>query len=121
LSDPYTILRALDARPPKSLLGLLTNPAADFRVQHVERKRTVPQHFIVENADVKLVAEFPPRFVSQFQDLQLSQLISQRLAWPRDVAVDLALDVRFIHRGVAMEVGHHLVAGPMFFMHAGVD
>jgi hypothetical protein len=100
---------------------LAADPGVYLGIQDVEGKRAVSEHFIVAVADVKLVAKFLPRFFPQFNDLQLSQLVSQGLTGPRDVAVDFALNVRLIHRGVAMEVVNHLLSGPMLLMHPGVD
>lgn len=49
---------------------------------------------IVEFPYVELVlSDGVFRFFSQFGDSELSDLISQRLSWPRDVSIDLCLDV----------------------------
>ena len=40
---------------------------------------------------------------------------------PRDITVDLALNIRLVHRGVLVKVLDHLVARPMIRVNAGVD
>src|SRR6266567_6770041 len=79
--------------PPEKLSSLAVDPAADFRVHHVEGQRAVPQHFIVEGAKVEFVAELLASLFSQLQNLKLTEFVRQGLARPRDVAVDFALDV----------------------------
>ena len=59
--------------------------------------------------------------VAQLQNLQLADLVGQRLAGPRDVAVHLGLDAGFVDGGVVVEVLDHLLAGPVLGVDAGVD
>src|SRR5260370_19242842 len=63
--------------PPEKLFSLAVDPAADFRVHHVEGQRAVPQHFIVEGAEVEFVAELLAGLFSQIQNPKLSAVIPQ--------------------------------------------
>ncbi len=40
------------------------DPGVHFQVQHAERQRSICQYFIVEGADVELVAEFLPHLLA---------------------------------------------------------
>src|SRR5258708_7858542 len=81
------------------------DPGGNFRIQDIQRQRSVSQDFVVEGAQVELVSEQPSSFFSQFQNFQLSELVGQSLCGPRDVPVYLALDVGLVHGGVAVELG----------------
>jgi hypothetical protein len=50
------------------LLSLAVNPGVDFRVQNVERQRSISKHFIVEGAEVELVSELLVRLLAQFEN-----------------------------------------------------
>jgi hypothetical protein len=80
------------ATAPDLLRCLTVDPEVYLRVQYIERQRTVGQHFIVEGADVELIAKLLFCLIPQFENLQLSQFISQGLSGPRDVTVDFALE-----------------------------
>ena len=64
----------------RELFSLALNPAAYFRVQHVERQGAIPQHLIVKDAEVESVAELLSGRFSQLQNLELSEFIRQGLA-----------------------------------------
>ena len=72
----------------------------------------------MKGLDVEFAAELVVGPPSKFQNLQLTELIAQRLGGKRDVAIHFRL--RAIAK-VRVEVVHHLLARPLFVMHAGVD
>ena len=67
------------------------------------------------------VAELGRRLAAQLLDLQLADLVRQRLARPGDVAVDLVDDVELGLRRVRLEVVDRLLPRPVLVVHAGVD
>src|SRR5688572_3051407 len=73
--------------------GLLGDPGIDVALQHRQRQRARAEHHVVEGADVEALAELGGRARAQLLDLQLADLVGQRLARPGDVAVDLVDDV----------------------------
>ena len=91
----------------------MSDPLVDAFLEHIQGQRTRAQHFIVVRADVELIAQFFLRPLAQFGDLQLPDLVRQRLRRPRDVAVGLGLDVGLVLGGVGMEVVDDLLAVPV--------
>src|SRR5210317_1971820 len=75
----------------------------------------------MERLDVEVFAE--PEFTAfaQFQDFQLADFVSQRLARPGNVTVDFIDDVMFGFCRIAAEKVDRLVAAPTAKMNAGVD
>ena len=69
--------RALDTGDPVQYAGL----------QHVQGEWAGIQDFVVEFLDVELRAKLSLGALTKFKNLQLAQLVSQRLTGPRDVAV----------------------------------
>ena len=69
------------------------DPFADIRFKYVERNRAAAQHSVMECLDVEILAE--PEFAAfaQFQNFQLADFVSQSLARPGNVAIDLIYDV----------------------------
>src|SRR4051812_9888405 len=82
----------------RSTRGLLLYPGVHPLLQHVHGQRTCTEQFVVEGAQVELVAELLPRTVAQSQDGHLSHFVRECLARPCDVTVNLRINVRFIHR-----------------------
>src|SRR3954463_13974992 len=75
------------------LRPLLRHPGLDVLLQQVERHGAVAQHVVVEGPDVEFRAQLPLRVGAQLLDLQLADLVGQRLPRRHNVAVDLDLDV----------------------------
>ena len=62
---------------------------------------------------------FGPR--AQLADLQLADLVGQRLAGVGDVAIDLGFDIGVGKRGIVVHEGDRLLLGPALGVDAGVD
>jgi hypothetical protein len=78
-----------DARaPPPSC-----DPGVHARLQHVERQGAVQQHRVVERRTSNARRQPLLGAAAQLLQLQLADLVGQRLARPADVAVQLGLDV----------------------------
>ena len=75
----------------------------------------------MERADVELVAQLGRRLTAQLLDLQLADLVRERLAGPGDVAIHLELDFRRRERAVFLQAGHRTLARPAHYVHAGID
>src|SRR5215213_3723417 len=79
-----------------SVLPLLpADPEVDPLFEEAERQRPVVEHRVVKLAYVEPVAQFSPRLRPQLLDLQLAQLVGERLARPHYVPVYLDDDVVF--------------------------
>src|SRR5690606_22209728 len=89
----------LDSLPPLPLSGsfvqgsllvvlLALNPCADGAREHIQWDRTGTQDRVVESADVESFSQSRLGLFAQLLDLQLTDLVRQRLAGPGDVAVD---------------------------------
>src|SRR5579884_3481459 len=103
------------------LFLLFRDPLLNLFVENIERQRAAAENFIVKRANIEFGPEFLFGVFAQFQNLELPQLVRQRLSWPTNIAVDFGLDVRFIHRGVFMEILDHLIARPVFGVYSCVD
>src|SRR5688572_25106440 len=68
---------------------LRRNPPIDLRLQHRQRQRAAHQHLGVEVADVEFRPELPLRLRAQLADLELPDLVGERLAGNGDVALGL--------------------------------
>ena len=101
--------------------GHLLLPVGDVAVEHVERHCAAAEHDVVESPDVELPAEILRRPGAQLLDLELADLVGQRLARPGDVAVDLVRDVELGLGGIGLEEIDRLLPGPALVMHPGVD
>src|SRR5208282_4462508 len=97
------------------------DPRVDALPQYVEGQCASVQHLIVEGADVELRAQRFLCAIAEVENLQLSDLVSECLAGPRDVAIHFGLHAGFVHIGVVVEVLDHLLAGPGLAVDAGVD
>src|SRR5258708_3426580 len=77
--------------------GLLRRgPRRHPRIEHVERHRASRERFVVESANVELVAQLLLRPLAQLEQLELPDLVPERLRGPRHVAVGLALHVGLV-------------------------
>ena len=77
----------------------------------------VPQHDVVEVAHVESRPHLLLRLLPQLGELQLTDFVGQRLAGPRDVAIDLRERLR---RHVGLEVRTRAFPRPAHRVHAGV-
>ena len=102
-------------------LSLTGDPGGDALVKDVEGQRAGIDDLIVEGADVELGAEILPGAVAEFENLKLANFVGERLAWPRDVAIDLGLNAGLVDGRVIVEVVDHLLARPVLRVNAGVD
>ena len=90
---------------------LLVQPLLHPRFQDVERHRAVFEHDIMKRADVESCAELCFGLAAQLADLQLAELVSQRLTRPHDVAVHFDGDVLIGLAGMVAEIRDGLRAG----------
>src|SRR5208337_4886777 len=72
-------------------------------------------------ADVKLGAQFLLGTFAEFADLELADLVTERLCGPGDIAVGLGLDAGLVNSAGLAEEIHDLLAGPSFGMDSGID
>src|SRR5690606_30744702 len=108
-------------RPRSGRLRARRDPGVDLLLEHRQRHRPEREDGVVEGAQVELRSEYLLRARAQFDDADLAELVTQRLAGPGDVAVDLGLDLVLAERGLRSEVVDRLLPGPALVMHAGVD
>ena len=76
-----------------------------------------PEHRVMEAAQVELGAQLLLRPRPQLADLELAQLVGQRLAGVGDVAVDLGVDIGVGQGRIVLHEGDRLLLGPAL----GVD
>src|SRR5438552_1209976 len=69
------------------------DPAVHLGLQHRQRQGAVAEELVVEGSDVERGAQRRLGPPPQGQDLQLADLVAERLAGPRHVALDLPLVV----------------------------
>src|SRR5947209_383381 len=112
LAAPLTM-----ATRPSRLPTPAGNPALHLRLQDAERHPTILQQRVVEIAEVERRAQRRLGLPSQAQDLELADLVAERLAGPRHVALHLTLGV--LTR--AAEVGDGPFPRPAFGVEADVD
>src|ERR1035438_6256782 len=92
---------------PEKLFSLAVNPAAYFRVQHVERQRAVPQHLIVKGAEVEFVAELLSGLFSQLQKAHLPLKMSS-VCWNEGAFVAYGEFILFGFLASARMVGRNV-------------
>ena len=90
-------------------------------IEDIERKSAAVEDFVVEGANVEFIAELIFGVLAKSKNLQLSEFVSESLSGPRNVPVYFTLNIRLVHRGVAVEVLDHLIAGPALFVNAGIN
>src|SRR4029079_18213372 len=87
-------------------------PPVNFRFQHLERYGAVLEHLVVERRDLEFRAQRLFGALAQFDDLELSDLVRQRLAGNGREALGLGHRARHLRRGVRHHVVDGLLAGP---------
>src|SRR5580658_4472918 len=102
-----------------SLLPL--NPGINMLLEHVERHRPVLKYAVVELTHVELGTQLFLCRRAQLPYFQLPQLVSQRLTWPDDIAINLDGDVLIRLPGIVFEELYGLIARPPHRMHPGID
>src|SRR5882724_412910 len=112
LAAPLTM-----ATRPSRLPTPAGNPALHLRLQDAERHPTILQQRVVEIAEVERGAQRRLGLPPQAQDLELADLVAERLAGPGHVALHLAL-CAFTP---AAEVGDGLLARPALGVQPDVD
>ena len=100
---------------------LFGDPIADALIQDIEREGAPVEDFVVEGSDVEFVAELIFGVLAKSKNLQLSEFVSEGLSGPGDVPIHFTLNIGLVHRGVAVEVLHHLIAGPALLVYAGIN
>jgi hypothetical protein len=75
------------------LASLPGDPTVDLLLEHFERDRAHLQDDVVELAKVEAATELLLGARAQLLDLQLADLVGQRLARPADVAIGLVGDI----------------------------
>src|SRR2546421_4296256 len=96
-------------------------PAGELGAKHGEAHGAVRQHLIVKGADVEGSTEASFRLLAKGENLTLSELVSERLRRPTDVAIYLVLDVVLGQRRVLEHVADGLLSAPPFDVQTGVD
>src|SRR5579884_3784708 len=96
-------------------------PCGDAALQDVQRERALLEDDLVEGADVEPAAQGALGPAAQLADLELADLVRQRLAGVGDVAVDLVGDVELRLRGVGEEIVDRALARPALRVDPGVD
>src|SRR5260370_38253426 len=97
------------------------DPLASFGVEQVEGKGPVTEALVVELADVESRAQLARRERAQLLELELPQLVRERLPGIHDVAIDLDDDFVLRHGGVLPEVVNRLLPGPSQRVNPGVQ
>src|SRR5208337_3497951 len=97
------------------------DPFLDALFEDVHGEGAAAQDFVVESANVKLIAELILGVLSQFEYFKLANFVAQCLRGPGDIAISFGLNVHFIFRGMVVEKVNDLLARPMLGMEAGVD
>src|SRR5215212_11031302 len=66
----------------------LGDVSVDLILEKIERQRATPQYCVVEVADIEARSELALRLGAQLSDLQLADLVGERLSRARNVAID---------------------------------
>src|SRR5438093_6160594 len=93
----------------------------DRRAEGLEGHRAVLEDRVVEGAQVEPRTEPRLRVGAKAPDLELADLVGERLSRPGDVAVHLVHDVVLREGGVREHELDRLVPGPALRVHARVD
>ncbi len=91
-----------------------------MRLQHAQRQGAVAQHAVVEGADVEGLDQLLLGVGAELLDLELTDLVGQRLTRPDDVAIDLDDDVVLLLAGVRDEVVDGLLSASLQVVHRGL-
>ena len=90
-----------------ALLG--RDPRVDLRFEHVERHRALPEHGVVEAAQVERCPSVCSARARNSRILSSPNLVGQRLPRIGDVAVDLGLDIGRRQRAIVGHEGDRLL------------
>src|ERR1041384_7240336 len=99
--------------------SLRREPRVAALVEDVQRQRALQQDDVVKLAERELRAELRARLRLQRQQLELPDLVRERLAGPHDVPIDFVLDVEFGLWRVVEEVVDGLLPRPTLRVHSG--
>ena len=99
---------------------LRRDPAIDLGLEHVERQRPVAEHGGVELANVEAIPERLLGACAQLADLELAELVGERLAGDGHVALGLRDAARLAGGTVRLDVVEHLLARPALGVQARV-
>src|ERR1035441_102230 len=95
--------------------------AVDAGRQHRDGHRAEFQHRVVEGANIEFCTERLLRLGPSLENGVLAEIVGQRLRRPRNVSVNLSLNLMFRKRGVLAEVADGSVAAPALRMNSGID
>src|SRR5690348_10150182 len=109
-----TANEALHRRLPSG--ALRRDPGPRVGLEHRQGQCTTAEDLVVEGAHVEAGAQCLLGFRAQRLDLELTDLVRQRLARPGDVTVHLVLDVLVALAGVLLEEVDRLLARPAELM-----
>src|SRR5687768_15820033 len=102
-------------------LLLTRDPVADARVENAERDCAGAEHFVVKGAYIERCTELPGCVLAQLANLQLTDLVGERLSGPGDVPVDLDGDVMQRLAAVHREVIDGVLTRPPHRVQPRVD
>jgi len=74
------------------------DPGIDALLEDVHRKGTIAENFVVESADVELVAELILGVLAETENFQLADFVAESLTGPDNVAIGLGLNADFVFR-----------------------
>src|SRR5213593_3707107 len=89
---------------------LLVNPRCYSLIEHIQRQRAAIQDFVVKCADIVFAAELLLRLLSQLENFELAEFVSQCLRWPGDVTIGFSLHAGLVFRRMFVEEVNHLLA-----------
>ena len=72
-----------------------TNPVLHLTLKHVQRKSAIAKEFVVKSANVETRSQHLLRSIPQLADLELTNLVRERLPWPCNVPVHLRSNIEF--------------------------
>src|SRR5678816_3447377 len=79
-------------RPPRLY------PPVDLRSEHIHGNGAIAQHLAVKISHIEGLAQLRLRFGAQCTDVQLAELVAERLAGPDDVALHFGDHIALRHR-----------------------
>jgi len=75
----------------------------------------------VKCADIVFAAKLLLRLLSQLQNFELAEFVSQRLRGPSDVAICFGLHAGLVFRSMLVKEVHYLLTRSMFVVDAGTN
>src|ERR1019366_1629155 len=103
-----------------ALLSLSLRPGVHPPLEYRERKRAVPEKLVMKSAYIEPGSKGCSSAFRQFENFELTDFVTERLARHNDIAVHFGLYGRLVLGRMGMEVIHHLLPGPMLLMDARV-